>query len=62
MGHPMSHSTHVGFSCPPTCSLSGLLFRSIVAWLALPLFQSRAVGVANRITALGNIMSPLLPR
>jgi len=46
----MSHSTHVGFSCPPICSLNGREFRSIVSRLALPLFQSRAVGVANAAT------------
>ena len=44
----MSHSTHVGFSEPPICSLSGRELRACVAWLALPLRQSRAVGVATR--------------
>jgi hypothetical protein len=43
----MSHSTHVGFKLPSICSDKGLLLRSIVAWLALPLFQSLAVGVAS---------------
>ena len=47
IGQFMSHSTHVGFRLPPTCSLNGLLFRCIVASLALPLSQSRAVGVGN---------------
>lgn len=43
----MRSSTHGGFRLPPICSLSGRLFRSMVACLALPDFQSRAVGVAN---------------
>ena len=47
MGHPISHSTHVGFNSPPICSLNGRELRSIVAWLAFPLRQSRAVGVAK---------------
>jgi len=55
----MSHSTHVGFSEPPICSLNGLEFLSCVAWLALPLFQSRAVGVATFSTAVAK-PSPLV--
>jgi len=47
MGHPISHSTHVGFNSPPICSLNGRELRSIVASLALPLRQSLAVGVAK---------------
>jgi hypothetical protein len=64
----MSHSTHVGFKLPPICSLNGRALRSIVAALALPLLQSRAVGVAKRRTAstsctcLPGLGVPLLPR
>lgn len=43
----MSHPTHTGFSVPPTTSDSGRAFRAMVAALALPLRQSRAVGVGN---------------
>ena len=49
-GHPISSSTHVGFRLPPICSLNGLELRSIVASLALPDFQSRAIGVAHFIS------------
>ena len=59
MGHPISHSTHVGFNSPPICSLKGRELRSIVASLALPLRQSRAVGVAHFSTAVAN-PSPLV--
>ena len=55
----MSHSTHVGFKLPPICSLNGLELRSIVAALALPLRQSRAVGVAHFSTAVAS-PSPLV--
>jgi hypothetical protein len=58
-GHPMSHSTHGGFSVPPTTSLSGRLLRAIVSGLALPLFQSRAVGVGTRCTTHVASPSPL---
>lgn len=48
-GKPMSDSTHAGFSGPGACvritSESGRAFRSSVSGEALPLFQSRAVGV-----------------
>ena len=47
----MSHSTHIGFSCPPITSDRGLAFLACVAALALPDFQSRAVGVGNLTTA-----------
>jgi len=59
MGHPISHSTQVGFRLPPICSLKGREFLSCVAWLALPLRQSRAVGVAHFITAVAS-PSPLV--
>ena len=51
VGNPISHSTHLGFNCPPICSESGRLFLSIVAWLALPDFQSRLVGIGQRFNA-----------
>ena len=51
MGQFINHSTHSGFSSPPICSLTGLELRSIVASLALPMRQSRAVGVAYRAAA-----------
>lgn len=44
MGQPWSHSTHAGFSAPPTSSLSGRL----LPWAPLlPDFQSLAVGVGH---------------
>lgn len=46
-GKPISGSTQSGLRVSPTCSLRGRLFRSMVAALAFPLFQSRAVGVAH---------------
>jgi len=46
-GNPMSHSTHVGFSLPPTTSDNGMEFFASVASEALPLFQSRAIGVGT---------------
>ena len=55
----MSHSTHVGFSCPPICSDNGRELRCIVAELALPLRQSRADGVGNIVTAPDKYGLPL---
>lgn len=50
-GKPMSDSTHAGLSGPGCCvritSESGRAFRSSVSGEALPLFQSRAVGVGQ---------------
>lgn len=58
----MSHSTHAGFrgggvdspvsSNRLICSLSGLEFLACVASEAAPDFQSLAVGVAYRLTAV----------
>lgn len=71
MGHAMSHSTHSGFSAPPTSSLRGRLFCFVAL---LPDFQSRASGVGHvrALTAsisvppsrpfLGVIRPPLVPR
>jgi hypothetical protein len=56
--HPISHSTHVGFKLPPICSLKGREFLSCVAWLALPLRQSRAVGVAKVRALTASISVP----
>ncbi len=58
-GHPISHSTHIGFRLPPICSLNGRELRSIVAWLAFPDRQSLAVGVAHFSTAVAR-PSPLV--
>ena len=63
----MSHSTHVGFRLPPICSLKGLEFFSAVAWLVLPLLQSRDSGVANLTASTSWVCLlgaglPLLPR
>ena len=53
-GNPISHSTHVGFSVPPTTSNNGRAFRSIVACDAFPERQSREVGVGQCLAAAGN--------
>jgi len=48
-GYPMSHSTHVGFSAPPTAALSGSELRE--NWLGPPLFEaSCVVGVGHSRT------------
>jgi hypothetical protein len=47
-GNPMSHSTHVGFKLPPTCSLNGRLLSCVPIE---PDFQSRLVGVAQVVRA-----------
>jgi hypothetical protein len=54
IGQFINHSTQSGFRLPPICSLNGRELRSIVASLALPDFQSRAVGVAHFITAVAS--------
>jgi hypothetical protein len=62
MGHPINHSTQRGFNNPPICSLNGRLFLSCVAWLAFPLRQSLAVGVAIVVALIASIsVPPLLP-
>ena len=50
-GKPINHSTHSGFSRPPTASLNGQARRR-AAWLAQPAFQSRARGVGHHEDAL----------
>ena len=51
----MSHSTHVGFNEPPTCSLSGRLLPCVPIE---PDFQSRLVGVAHFTAASKPICLP----
>ena len=60
-GKFISQQTHTGLRLPPICSDSGREFRSIVAWLALPDFQSRAVGVGHIATAVLKFSPPSLP-
>lgn len=47
----MSHSTHVGFSAPPTSAFSGFVLRSICEGAPL-FFASCAVGVGHIATAV----------
>lgn len=60
-GQFINHSVHVGFSEPPICSLNGRELRIMVASLALPLRQSRAVGVAHNFTALPSVSPKPFP-
>jgi hypothetical protein len=50
-GHPISHSTHLGFSPPPATAFSGGVFRSICEGPPL-LLASCAVGVGKIATAV----------
>jgi len=58
MGQPINHSTHCGFKLPPICSLKGREFFAWVALDALPLRQSRAVGVAKRRLFITAVAKP----
>ncbi len=54
----MSHSTHVGFSCPPICSDNGREFRFSVDSDAFPDFQGLEVGVGHIRDAKASIRLP----
>ena len=60
-GKFISQHTQTGLRLPPICSDNGRLLRSIVAWLALPDFQSLAVGVGHIATAVLKFSPPSLP-
>jgi hypothetical protein len=67
-GNPMSHSTHVGFSCPPTIAAASSGVSAFAAticrpadpeFMALLLCPWQAVGVGHIVAAIASTNDPL---